>query len=1124
MNKYLYFLPGSQAGSRFIRIIKNSLLTFILLSLPLFVTLAEEGNQQATDKRIAGRIVDNQGEPLIGATVIEKGNPSKGSISDLDGKFSLEVSSNAIIEVSYIGYITQEIATEGQNEFNIILLEEIQSLDEVVVVGYGTMKKVNLTGSVASVNYSEQINGTPVLNTAASLSGLVAGMNVMQGSGKPGEESVAIRIRGLGTFNSSGGSNSPLILVDGMEWSMSNVNPNDIETISVLKDAASTAIYGTRGANGVILITTKKGEGKPQINYTFSGIWQNPYTNNLKFLSDYATYMELVNEATDNVSATNIFSPGSIESWKLANLDPNGSLLGNGVPNYIAFPNTDWFNEIFQPGFSQQHNISFSKSSDSSSLLVSLGYMNNEGVMNRYNIDSGMRRIDFRTNAESKVYDWFTIGTRISGQRQDNGMANVTQGFNRLYMTTPGVYPGTPNAWGVPALAGEESSNANNILADQAGGTGHDLIYRLNTSAYMKFEPFKQFFIEGTVRFAPVFTDRLSYSRQNGRWDYVNDERYSESVLANATITSLSGLSHNLDTELLLRYNTDFDNHKHEIGGIAGFSSNKYTIKNFQTQKRGATDWSLTDLSAYEEIVSVSSSAPRESALLSYFGRVNYAYLSRYLFEGNIRFDGSSKFGSSTRWGMFPSASAAWRVSEEEFMQDVIPALSNLKLRASYGKTGNNSVGYYDWQALYSIKNATVDGTPSKGFAMTSLSNEYLGWETTHTLDIGLDYGFFNNRLFGEVDLYNRRTTDILFTPSLYLTTGNMTAPPANMGELNNNGVEFSINWKDRIGKDFSYSIGANFSYSTNQVTKFKGAYETYWNYDENGIRTEYVTNYSAVAQEQSAFGTGGHIVEGKQLGETFIYKVYRGTGTGYSGGDVDVNAGPKNGIIRTEHDMDWVKAMIDNGYSFGGKKTISRDQLWYGDMLYMDENEDGNYGDTNDRVFSGHTSIPKYNVGLNLSATYKGFDISMQWAGAFGFHLLWNTAYYNTSVVSHGYGIIEHIANDHYFYDPDNPDDPRTNFNATYPRLTYGDAFNNNFRSDFYEYKGDYIKLKNAQLGYQIPTRISRQFHVQKLRTYVSMQNILTLTKFPGLDPEIGTSIGYPLMRQVSVGAQITF
>ena len=311
-----------------------------------------------------------------------------------------------------------------------------------------------------------------------------------------------------------------------------------------------------------------------------------------------------------------------------------------------------------------------------------------------------------------------------------------------------------------------------------------------------------------------------------------------------------------------------------------------------------------------------------------------------------------------------------------------------------------------------------------------------------------------------------------------------------------------------------------NFSFNANKVMKFKGELQKYWTYDAQGNKVSYVNNFSDVSES----GFGGYICEGRQLGETYMYKVYRGSGEGYTGGAVDIHAGPKDGMIRTKEDMVWVQAMIDSGYSFGGMKTVATDQLWYGDILYADSNGDMNYGDTNDRDFSGHTSVPKFNLGFNCAFSYKNIDFSMLWSGAFGHYLNWNTDYYNSTLVSHGYGIIEHIADNHYFFDPSNPDDVRTNQWGKYPRLTYGTTYNNRIQSDWNEYKGDYFKLKNIQIGYTLPQRISSKFFVNKLRAFVSMDNILTITSYPGLDPEIGTAIGYPLMRQISFGGQITF
>lgn len=1094
-------------------------INFLLLFLTF--TLFSVSLQAQQSISVSGVVVDENDETLPGVSVIERGTQN-GVVTDLDGNFNMVVTTEKpTLEFRYVGYEPQRITVSDQRVLQVKMSVEASTLDEIVVVGYGVQKKVNLTGSVSAINYANQMEGRPIVSVSSSLAGLTAGVNVAQTSGKPGSDAATIRIRGNGTFN----DNSPLVLVDGIEWSMNDVNPDDIANISILKDAASTAIYGTRAANGVILITTKKGDGKAKISYSFSGIIQSPYSD-LSFVSDYARYMELVNEATDNVKTTRIFTQPSIDTWRAAAANPLG-LNEYGVPNSVAYPNTDWFDEIFQTGFSQQHSLSFMGGGEKTNYLISMGYLDNQGVMNRWNLDSSTQKIDVRANIESKVLSWATIGTRIFGQKQDYGMANISNGFNYLYQTTPGIYPGEPNYWGRPALNGEESSNANNIFGQMAGGTGFNTQYRLNASIYGIITPYKGLSLEGTVNFSPTFIDRSSYSRQNGYWDYVTDTRFSESSLANATITNTTAQRERKSLELLARYNTTIKG-DHDLSALLGYTNSEYYSKGYSVTRKNATDWSLHELSTYSELDKSASYSPDDSdnpspirrSLLSYFGRINYSYKSRYLFEANFRADGSSRFGSEERWGYFPSFSGAWRISEEKFMQEVNHPFSNLKLRLSWGKVGNESAGAYDWQANYQSGNVIIDGEGMLGLLQKKISNDQLHWETTTTTDLGIDLGFFNNKLSTEIDLYHKKTNDILYYPELYLTMGNVSAAPENIGEVRNQGVEVNLNWGDRIGKDFKYNVGFNFAYNTNEVTKFKGPLQKYWNYDSNGNKISFTNNFSNVAESKF----GGYLSEGRQIGETYMLQIYRGTGEGYTGGAVDIHAGPRDGMIRTEADMKWVRAMIDSGYSFNGKSTISADQLWYGDLLYADSNGDKNYGETNDREFSGHTSIPKYNLGLNMSMSYKDFDMSMLWSAALGFHLLWNSNYYNSTLVSHGYGIIQHIADDHYFYDPTNPNDSRTNINGKYPRLTYGTTYDNREQSDWYEYKGDYLKLKNIQIGYTIPTKITNKFFVSKLRAYASFENILTITDYPGQDPEIGTAIGYPLMRQISFGAQITF
>ena len=346
------------------------------------------------------------------------------------------------------------------------------------------------------------------------------------------------------------------------------------------------------------------------------------------------------------------------------------------------------------------------------------------------------------------------------------------------------------------------------------------------------------------------------------------------------------------------------------------------------------------------------------------------------------------------------------------------------------------------------------------------------------------------------------------------MTMGEVSGVPSNLGSVVNKGFEVSLNWKSRIGKDFSYYAGVNFSYNKNRVTKFKGDLVKRWT---DGV---YSNNLSDVT---AGYGSG-KLCEGHALGEHYLRRLYKGNGRGYRGGAVDVNAGPKDGMIRTQQDFEWVQAMLETGYTFNGVTALSKDQLWYGDLIYADRNGDGNYGDDNDMDFNGRTSTPSYNLGVNLGFAWKGLDFNMTWSGAFDYYIIWNALYYNGTQTTNGHGISERVADNHYFFDAENPADARTNLKGAYPRLTFGTPGDNRQASEFYEYKGDYLKLKNVQIGYTLPSRITKKFYVQQLRFFVSGENLLTITDYPGLDPEKGSAIGYPLMRSVTFGAQITF
>ncbi len=1059
--------------------------------------------------RLSGTVLDTDGLPLAGALVYVKDDTSIATGTSDSGSFSIDVPRGSSVVVSLLGYDDKEVvASSDEDNMRVTLSSNVQALDEIVVVGYGTQKKVNLTGAVSTVS-AESLESRPIMNTSSGLGGLVAGMSVRQSSGQPGSDGASILIRGNTTLN----SNSPLVLVDGIEWSMDQINTNDIASISVLKDASSTAIYGSRAAAGVILITTKTGVAKGEsskVTYSFTGVFQHPY-NRLGWVSDYARHMELINEAADNVGQAHIFSQTSIDTWRAAAASPN-ALNAYGVPNYMAYPNTDWFNEIFSTGFSQQHNISVVGSSDKVRYTISLAHLDNEGVMNVFNeINSGTKKTDFRVNVEGDINDWLTAGARVFGNRQSYGLANISNAFSYIYQTTPGIWPGEPGKWGRVANGAEESSSVNNIFSQMYGPGGHNRMYRLNATGYVKAKLFKGLSVEGTANYSPTFQDRNTYSRYSATWDYVTNTLYSTSNLSNASNYNNYAMTSRINTEMLLRYNGKFG--LHDVGGLAGWSTNHYESRSFNVSKIGAPDWDVTEMSSYTEVNGNPGSSHTEWALTSFFGRLNWAYNDRYLFEANLRVDGSSRFASESRWGWFPSMSAGWRLDQEEFMAGTRDWLSNLKLRASWGMVGNNSASNYAWQTVYNAVNVVTDGANTKGLLQTSLGNSKLKWETTHTTDIGVDFGFLQNRLTGELDAYVKNTSGILFVPSLKETMGDVSNSYANIAKVHGTGVELNIVWKDRVG-DVNYSISGNIARNRSKVTKYKGELQKGW------VDGTYVNNLADVSQS----GFGGQILEGHLLGEHYLYKLYKGSGKGYNGTVLDINAGPKDGMIRSETDMAWVNAMIDAGYTFVGVNRTSRDQLWYGDFIYADLDGDGNYGDTDDRDFNGHTYTPKYNAGLTLSASWKGFDASAVFAGAFGFWLTWTTQYYNTTKVNNGHSISQRIADDHYFYDPDNITDPRNNVSGKFPRLTLNDEFNNSFASDFREYRGDYVKLKNIQVGYTLPERISRHAKVSRLRLFVSGENLFTVTSYPGMDPEAGTTIGYPLMRSYSFGANLTF
>ena len=949
-------------------------------SMTVYPTSAMATVTQSPTIKVRGQIVDEQGEPMPGTTVRVKGGQG-GTITDLDGNFQLEVPGNAILLISYVGFKEREVAVRNLAIIDTIQLQaDDQMLEQVVVVGYGTQKKSDLTGSVAVVD-AEALKQTSNSNISTMLEGKVSGVQVTS-DGQPGADPT-VRIRGVGSF----GSTSPLYVIDGvpMGTSIRDFSSNDIETIQVLKDASAAAIYGARAANGVILVTTKTGtRDKISINYSGRISFNSP-TRMIKMMSNYADYMELMNESYRNVGKSDdLFDQKYIDLWREKSKDPNG-LNENGVPNYIAYPNTDWAEELFSGGVIHDHNLSVSGGSDKIRFLLSAGYQDNEGVVD----NTANKRYSMRANIEANPTKWLTVGTRTYASQMDREVGDFSNANNFLRQSTAGTYPYWNGSYGYPECP-DERATANNPLYKLARNDGFKRYNRFNTTLFSKIK----FFEDLSWDFNFNYNRYIYETRQHGVPAY--QTRFSDGVIVDG-ITPPSQLSTSFDYESnysytlenLINYHHTFAQ-KHDVSALLGYQEFYKNYYKVNAAKKGLIDESLNQFDEATEMTSIGGST-EDYATRSYFGRVNYAYDSRYLFEANFRYDGSSRFHKDHRWGFFPSLSGAWRISEESFMESTRSWLDNLKIRLSWGKLGNSEIGNYEYQSAYGTSNYVFGNSLVSGLAITAYANELLQWESTTTTNLGIDAAILNNRLTVGIDIYHKMTSGILYRPAMEYVLGyhnnsdgvNVKAPRQNIAEVSNDGFELSLGWRDRIGK-VEYSVSGNFSYNKNKVDKYNGEYTRTWVEDPNNTLTggKWTDNIGKVSS-----GGNSPVVEGHMLNEYRYRSVYKGNGKYFNAdGSVNPAGGPKGGMIRTEEDMNWVKAMMDAGYKFKPGNSIGKANIYYGDYIYADVNGDGVYGDSDDEEFQGRSKTPKYNFGFQASAAWNGFDISKEWAGAAGF------------------------------------------------------------------------------------------------------------------------------------------
>ncbi|GBU07793.1 SusC/RagA family TonB-linked outer membrane protein [Bacteroidales bacterium] len=765
--------------------------------------IQQDVSQGKNDPKITGVISDDNGEPVIGASVVVKGTKI-GTVTDIDGRFSIEAPSDSRLVISYLGYNNQELAIAGKSVLNIRLSEDTQALDEVVVIGYGTQKKVNLTGSISTID-AKALANRPITNSTQALQG-IQGLYVNQAGGQPGKDAATIRIRGQGTLN----NNDPLVLVDGIEFPLDAVNPNDIESVSVLKDAASSAIYGSRAANGVILVTTKSGKkGGFVAEYNnYFGTQKPTYLPDMVY--DPIVFMEKRNEAQRNEGRLTVDYPQSLI---------NEYQLGITQDPY-TYPRNNWLDIMYKDAFMMEHNLRFSGGDEKYTYSLSLGYNDQKGVLR--GTDASKTSLAF--NASAKINSRLTIGSNLSinynvFNEPAAGIYNLVemtykaQAFHPTYLSD-GRYANTfirtpgHNVYRHPlALAdeGQNESKKQHILANLSAEykLPYNLNYRLSVGLN-KYDYVNSLFIPTVFEYQVKTMEEL-------RIDFAGNPRKARKTdenNLNATVFSTLGWEHKL-------------NENHSIKALGGVSYENFYDSNFYSQREGFLGNTLTELDAGSTNAVVGGTSKR-SILMSTFGRVNYDFRDKYLLEANFRYDGSSRFAKGNRWGIFPSFSAGWRIGEESSVKE-IDWMQNLKLRASWGQLGNERISLFRYVDLIQLgQNYPFNGNMTPGAAVTAYSDPDITWETTTMTNIGLDLALFKGALELSAELFYKRTSDILRPVSLPDQVGSLEGPIRNIGTVDNKGLEIGLSYRNNIS-DFHYGITGNMTFLKNEIVDLKG-------------------------------------------------------------------------------------------------------------------------------------------------------------------------------------------------------------------------------------------------------------------------------------------------------------
>lgn len=1025
----------------------------ILMSVFPLVAMA-----QGSAITVKGQVTDDQG-PIIGATVREKGTKAV-AVTDIDGNYSIKVQPNATLTFTYLGYQNKEVNVGNRTQVDVTMVSDAQALSEVVVVGYGQMKRSDVTGSVVSVN-SEQIEKAVPTSIDQVLQGRAAGVQIQANSGTPGANT-SIRIRGISSLNST---NQPIFVIDGVVVEpqstdtsdplssnnpLASINPSDIVSMDVLKDASATAIYGARAANGVIMITTRRGKaGEATITYDGYVGWQEMAKKlDMMNLREYAIHHN-ARSAQDIVEASDAFV--------------NPSALGKG---------TDWQDALFRSALMTSHNISVTGGSDKATYSISAGYLNQEGIA----IGSGFKRLTLRGNTDAQVKKWLkaSLSFSLTDSKQEVGADNniimnaLQQQPSVAVRSADGSFDGPDDVYmPVNAVA----------LAEMRENYNKKMNFRVNGS------------LEATLYKGLTFKTELSADYNLNKFYYYEPD-YTFGKLTNNTRT---GKWTKTDTKYwswrnILTYQNTFAE-KHAVNVMVGQEMSQSHWENQVSTATGFLTNSTHDPSAGDITASTGNGTQNDNSIFSYFGRAFYSYDDRYLVTATLRRDGSSRFAKGNRWGWFPSAALAWRVSNEKFMAKTSNVISNLKLRLGWGSTGNQNVSDWAYMAMLSSK-STPWGT---GVLNGNTPNPDLKWETTTSWNVGFDLSLFRNRIEFIFDWYYKKTDDLLLQLPLpaYIGSygqGAASNPWGNVGSMSNQGVEMTLNTVNIDKGGFQWRSSFTFSLNRNKVIR---------------LDTE-SASIDKTFQIGSDVLTVTRTVEGKPVGQLYGYKVI-----GRFDKAEDFYYKDATGAVKP--------VAIPEGSS------ISESGTWIGDYIFADINGDGVINNQ-DCTFIGDPQ-PDFTYGIGNTFSWKGFDLSIFFNGSYGNDIL-NLTGRELSDVRVNSNLLKECAG--YakvgVIDPNLPaDDFRnlyvTNPSSRLPRLSASTTNANNRISDRYVEDGSYIRLQNISLSYTLPRSLVSKLKLQNVKVYMNLQNVYTWTNYSGYDPEVGSMYGDALMTGVDYG-----